>query len=279
MNILCSPVQWLAAVCLLTLGLNNAAQAAHLSSVACGNIDLAYYENGALYYRHTDGSYAGIDKDVVEEVERRSGCHFNTMLDSRVRIWNRLSNNTLAMSVSGIATPEREQYARFIPYFVTRNYVLLHKGVAATTQTMGGFLENPALKVGVVKSFRHGVVYDEWLDKLRAQNRVYEASDFESVMRLFAIGRVDAVLALPTGWQALLKRENLVGKVAVKDWAPSERVVASLVVSRELVSPEIYALLEKTLQAMRDDGSLEEIFKRHISADLAKAMRYEDKKP
>jgi ABC-type amino acid transport substrate-binding protein len=59
------------------LGLLLATQAvgaADLPRSGCGTIPLAYYENGALYYRNADGRYAGIDKDVVEEVARRTGC-------------------------------------------------------------------------------------------------------------------------------------------------------------------------------------------------------------
>jgi polar amino acid transport system substrate-binding protein len=260
---------------LLNLALSS--QAAELHASGCGTIQLAYYENGALYYRNQDGSYSGIDKDVVEEVARRSGCHFNTVLESRIRIWTQLSNGTLAMSVSGIATPEREKTSRFIPYFATRNYALLHRNAPASALTMESFLADDKLQLGIVKSFRHGTSYDEWINKLRARNRVYEAPDFESLMRLFAIHRVDAVLALPTGWQQLLKRENLVGKVQIKDWAPHDRVVASLVVSRTLVDQEKFTLIEKTIHSMREDGTLEQIFKRHLGAELAKELRYSDK--
>ncbi|MFZ6749282.1 substrate-binding periplasmic protein [Undibacterium sp. Ren11W] len=252
-------------------------RAADLSRAACGTIPLAYYENGALYYRNADGSYAGIDKDVVEEVARRTGCHFNTVLESRIRIWTQLNNGTLAMSVSGIATPEREKAARFIPYFATRNYALLHKDAPLSAQTMEGFLADPKLQIAIVKSFRHGDLYDEWISKLRAQNRVHEGPDFESVMRLFAIRRVDAVLALPTGWQPLLKRENLLGKVQIKDWSPHDRVVASLILSRTLVDQDQYQLIEKAIISMREDGSLEQIFKRHVGPEIARELRYSEK--
>ena len=130
---------------LLNLALSS--QAAELHASGCGTIQLAYYENGALYYRNQDGSYSGIDKDVVEEVARRSGCHFNTVLESRIRIWTQLSNGTLAMSVSGIATPEREKTSRFIPYFATRNYALLHRNAPASALTTG---IRPLLLLGVL---------------------------------------------------------------------------------------------------------------------------------
>jgi polar amino acid transport system substrate-binding protein len=240
---------------------------------------LAYYELGALFYRTDDGSYAGIDKDVIEELEHRTSCHFKTSIESRVRIWSQLSNGTLDMSVSGISTPEREKFVRFIPYFATRNYVLMKKDTPSAAQTMDGFLANPTLLVAVVKSFRHGPVYDEWLDKLHSQKRVHEAADFETVMRLFAVNRVNAVLALPTSFQPFLQQNRLVDTTLIKDWSPADRVVHGLIVSRTRVSQTQFDILETGLRSMRVDGSLDKIFKRHIGDSLAKEIRYIEYKP
>jgi polar amino acid transport system substrate-binding protein len=252
--------------------------AATVPEPPCGTMTLAYYELGALFYRTDDGEYSGIDKDVVEELERRTSCRFKTSVESRVRIWSQLSGNTLDMSVSGISTPEREKFARFIPYFSTRNYVLMNKDTPLSAQTMEGFLANPALQVAVVKSFRHGPVYDEWLDKLRAQKRVHEAADFETVMRLFSVNRVNAVLALPTSFQLFLQQHKLLDTTLIKDWSPTDRVVHSLIVSRVRVNQNSVDILEKGMRSMREDGSLDKIFKRHIGDSLAKEIRYTERK-
>jgi polar amino acid transport system substrate-binding protein len=253
--------------------------ASSVVSPPCGNISLAYYEFGALFYRTPDGTYAGIDKDVVDELERRSTCHFKTSIESRVRIWSQLSNNTLDMSVSGIATPEREQFARFIPYFTTRNYVLMHKDMPAAAQSMQGFLANPALLVAVVKSFKHGPVYDAWLDKLRAQKRLHEAADFATVMHLFSINRVHAVLALPTSLHPMLQHTRLVDSTLTLDWSPSDRIMHNLILSKARLSQTQFEILEKTMHSMREDGSLERIFRRHLGDKLAKEISYIDHHP
>ena len=268
-------------LCLMVLFLSSLAQISSQAAIApepCGSMTLAYYELGALFYRTDDGTYAGIDKDVVEELERRTGCHFKTSIESRVRIWSQLSSNSLDMSVSGISTPEREKFARFIPYFATRNYVLMNKDTPISAQTMEGFLANPTLTVAVVKSFRHGPIYDEWLDKLRAQKRVQEAADFETVMRLFSINRVNAVLALPTSFQLFLQQNKLVDTTLIKDWSPADRVVHSLIISRSRVSQTQFDILEKAMRSMRDDGSLDKIFKRHVGDSLAAEIRYVERK-
>ncbi|MFZ6875804.1 substrate-binding periplasmic protein [Undibacterium sp. Di27W] len=263
------------ALILFMLGLSCMPASAADASSGCGTIQVAYYELGALYYHNADGSYAGIDKDVVEEVSRRSGCQFDTVLESRVRIWVQLKNNSLDMSVSGIPTPEREKFAEFIPYFATRNYVLLHRDMPAQGLSMAGFLADANLKVGVIKSFKHGPQFDEWLEKLWAQKRVYEASDLDSLLRLFFARRVDAIMALPTVWEPLLKKEDISKQVQLLDWTPQDSLVHGLIVSKERVSKTRRDLLKKAIYSMADDGTLEQIFARHIGSKLARELRYE----
>lgn len=245
------------------------------TDTACGTIHVAYYELGALYYKNTEGSYAGIDKDVIEEVARRSGCHFETRLESRVRIWTQLKENSLDMSVSGIPTPEREQFAEFVPYFATRNYVLLHIDVPVQAYNMDGFLADPNLKVGVVRSFHHGAQTDEWIDKLRAQKRVYEAADFDTLMHLLMIRRIDAIFALPIVWAPLLKNDLVARQVIILDWLPHDTIVHGLIVSKMRISKARLELMRKAISSMADDGSLEQIFTRHIGAKLAREIRYD----
>ena len=44
---------------------------------ACGPYDIAFYELGSLYYQNASKQYVGIDKDLIEEIGRRSGCPFH----------------------------------------------------------------------------------------------------------------------------------------------------------------------------------------------------------
>ncbi|MEJ6004810.1 transporter substrate-binding domain-containing protein [Paucibacter sp. AS339] len=243
---------------------------------ACGHYTLAYYELGALYYRDSDGRFAGIDKDVAEELSRRSGCQFKTVLESRVRIWDQLSRQVLDLSVSGIATPEREKFADFIPYFQTRNYALLRQELSESLATPEAFLADGRRLVGVVKSFKHGAFYDAWLQRLREQQRVVELADFETAVRMFKLGRVDALLALPTSLARLLQQASLQHQIKVMDWAPQDRIVHALIVSRQRVSETDRERLRVTIQAMQADGSLENIFTRHVGERLAREMRLSD---
>jgi polar amino acid transport system substrate-binding protein len=239
----------------------------------CGDYTLAFYELGALYYRNAAGEHVGIDKDVVDELSRRSGCKFRTVVESRVRIWDQMAKQKLDLSVSGIATPERLQFAEFLPYFQTRNYVLMRRELALTLSTPEAFLAAPRRRVAVVKSFKHGAVLDAWLTSLRQQHRVEELPDFESVLRVFKSGRVDALLALPTSLTRMHGTDTSLEQASVLDWAPKERIVHALIVSRERVSAVDRETLRASLLSMQKDGTLEAIFKNHVDGTLAQAMR------
>jgi polar amino acid transport system substrate-binding protein len=244
--------------------------AAALAQAACGDISVAYYDHGALYSRDSGGQWQGIDKDVVEELGRRSGCNFKGAVESRVRIWTAMQNGQLDMTVSGIPTPEREKFAHFIPYLSTRNYVLLQKDVAV--RSMDEFLANPDLRIAVVRSFLHGEPYDAWLDKLRAQGRVYVASDFTGIIRQLRNGRVQAVLALPTSWVPILRREGMTGDVKIMDWAQDQSVIGALVLSRARMAPALVEELRRHMKDMQADGTLRTIYARHLGPELAPAL-------
>lgn len=241
-------------------------------SAACHRYTLAFYELGVLYYRSADGRLQGIDKDIVDELARRSGCQFNTVLESRVRIWDQLSRHALDLSVSGIATAQREEFAEFAPYFQTRNYALLRRTLLPALATPEAFVKQSQSQVAAVKSFKHGALYDAWLAELRAQNRVVDVADFDHGVRLFRAGRVDALIALPTSWALLLHEPGLAQQFQVMDWAPQDQLVHGLIMSRQRVSAEDRERMRQALNAMISDGTVKSIFSRHVGANLAAGM-------
>lgn len=252
----------LAATLACTAGAGNAA--------SCGPLTVAMYEHGALYYRQGE-QWAGIDKDIVDELARRTGCELRMTRDSRIRIWTMLKEGTLDMTMSGIPTPERETFARFTPYLQARNMLLLRNESARSAATLEQIAAQPELKVAVIKGFKHGAGYDAWLERLRKQGRVYEAPDYTTLVRLFQHGRVQAILQLSSNIDTLQRDAALAGRFRVLDLVPRENVIGALVISRLVAEPHA-GKLEQALRAMREDGTLKAIMERHVSHERAQAM-------
>ena len=238
---------------------------------ACGPYQVAYYEFGALYYWAEQGE-TGIDKDMIDELGRRTGCRFIGSVDSRVRIWTRLEAGVLDMTVSGIPTADREKFATFIPYLHTRNYVLLQPELLAQHQTLEAFLNDSKLVFGVVKSFRHGKFYDDLIESLRKQGRVIETADYPSLLRIFLARRVSAILGLPTSLGPVLA-SGKISTAQLMDWSQADDVTGALVLSRQRVSVKDAELMRAAMQGMRDDGTLERIYRRHLPAEIVRLIR------
>lgn len=235
----------------------------------CGPYRVAFYEFGSVYYRTASGNFAGIDKDVVDEVARRTGCRLEEYLDSRARTWTHLADGSLDMTVSGVQNEERERLAYFATYLKTRNYLLTVSKESQHVQSLRAFTDNPSLRLAIVKLFRHGEPFDNWIEDLKRLNRVDEYADPDTVAKVVSVGRADAFLSQPLVWTPLLEKHHLQNRVRVLDVAPNKNVRAGLVLSRKRIAPEHAKLMQVSVESMREDGTLLKILQRHIGADLA----------
>jgi polar amino acid transport system substrate-binding protein len=253
--------------CLLLLLLPTAA-------LACGPYRLAFYEYASLYHRDADGQYRGIDKDLVEELARRSGCRFETALESRARTWALLASGGLDITVSALSAPERERLVELVPYLQSRRVVLLQN--RAVPATADAFLADATRRLLMVRASRDGPQMEALLSQLRERGRIVEAPDQPSALRAFKAGRADALLIGVTSLALTRRQDPDFNDYDSAVWAPAERVVGALALSRERVSEADRALLRSTLLAMRRDGSLDAIIRRHLGDKLAQAIRLPD---
>ncbi|MDZ7938938.1 MAG: transporter substrate-binding domain-containing protein [Rhodoferax sp.] len=238
----------------------------------CGPYSVAFYDYGSLYYQRGDGLYQGVDKDVIDEVARRTGCKFKTFLESRVRTWTHLAQGTLDMTVSGIKTAERERFASFVPYLKSRNLLLVRNDVNPPVESMADFMQNGKLRLAVVKSFQHGAGIDQFADKLRAQGRVDEYGDAQLVARIVSLGRADAFISEPVAWGPLIERNDLERKLVYLESGAHESYIAGLVLSKARVRPGDVQKMKAAIDAMRSDGTLLGIYRKHVSPDVAASV-------
>lgn len=254
---------------LLALALHSVSHA----QAVCGPYTVALYELGVLFYRDAQGQGQGIDRELTEALSERSGCQLETIVESRVRIWDQLARGQLDISVSGIATPEREQFAEFMPYLRTRNQALIARSLVRQLPSMQAFKADASKRVVVVKGFRYGRQFDAWLDELRAQQRVVEATSFDAAMRMLRAGRAELILTEPINLRPELG--PWLKEMVLLDWAPSDDVIANLIVSRSRVSDADRQRLRQALASLVHDGSVDRIVRRHVGDAMAETMRLE----
>lgn len=227
-------------------------------------IQFAHHNFGHFYADHS-----GIDADLVAEMAKRSGCSLSETLKPRSRIWRELEEGALEMAGNGIETAERNQFAAFIPYMAVRAK-LLYLGNDAAPATVEELLQQP-VRVGIVRSFKHGEPYDTALEQLRQQGKVVEARDMQQLFEWLQKGRINVAITHPVVYQRYLSMLQL-DKLQIVDLATQQPTLKiGIVLSRKRFSPEQIDGWRKLLQSMRDDGTLRNIYAQHIGADNADA--------
>ncbi|KQV47272.1 hypothetical protein ASC95_24130 [Pelomonas sp. Root1217] len=251
---------WIAAVCLVAANVPALAQ-----PTVCGPYRVALYEYGSLAFRREGQGTGGIDVDIVDEVGRRTGCKFETFVDARVRTWADLAHGALDMTVSAIETDERNGFARFVIYMSGRNRLLVREGLPRPVTTLEAFAERSELRLAIVKGFRHGPQWDDWIAQLRQQGRVDEYADAGMAARLVALGRDAAFLSEPVVWGRILADSKLKGRVTVIDAFPDDNYAAGFAISRTRVRENDARKIQNAVAAMRADGTLYKIFSAYLT--------------
>lgn len=273
MNLFHSPVWRMAAGIALFL----AASASLAGSLECGArpIRLGFFENGAFYFENPAHQPQGIDKDIIDELAKRSGCKFDSLLMARARIWADLASGDIDMSVSGIANPERERFAWFANYMVLKNYALVN-GTASMVRSAKDFLDQPSLQFGVVRGYKHGEEQDLWLSQLRQQGRVQESPDIDAIYKKLKENRVDAIFSPPPVYRKKIQDLGLQTTVSVQDWTPREKgIPLGLILAKSRFGESEAAKWRALIDDMRKDGSLKRIYERYLPpAESAKLLEF-----
>ncbi|MDM4768387.1 transporter substrate-binding domain-containing protein [Pelomonas sp. SE-A7] len=230
----------------------------------CGRFRMAYYEYSGLYYRGEDGAYKGIDKELVEEIARRTGCQFDTVTESRIRIWALMEQGLLDMTASAIPTPDREKAFEMLPYLRSHQYALLHPRVAPVPATAAEFIADRRLHLLVVRGYRFVPSLEAWVAALRSQRRVVEAPDQPAAIRAFRAGRADAMLIGGNTLAHARLREPDLNRYPALSYAPDEPSIATLALSRERIPAADRDRIRAAVVEMQRDGSLAAIVQRHL---------------
>lgn len=244
-----------------------------LAAQACGPYTAALYPYARFYYEDPRTGPAGIDKDMFEELARRSGCQLRTVVESRVRIWDQMRRGRVQLTLSALVSPERSQIAELVPYAQGRYQVLMRRELAARVSSIAAFEANPRLKLLDVRGYVHGPTIDAWVQRMRNQGRLVETGDFKTAARMLRAGRADALLALPSSWGIAMAAFDDPDELVAVDVTPNERHAVALALLRSMPEADRQRL-RSALQAMLTDGNVHEILRRHLGDKGARAAAY-----
>lgn len=213
----------------------------------------------------------GLDLDMLQELERRSGCELRSVVESRLRIWDQMRRGVLQLTLSSVITPERREVAEIHPYLQARFQVVLQGPAAQGVASIADFDARPGLRLLGVRGYAYGPTFGAWAQRLREQGRLVESGDFNGAVRMFRAGRADALIAAPSALGDIQAAFKGGPPLRVLDPAPHEKLLVGMALS--LAMPEAdRARLRQALASMRQDGTLQALVTRHFGDPGARAM-------
>lgn len=226
---------------------------------------LALHDHGLLYSADTD---TGIDKDVADELVRRSGCKVTVSLMPRARIWQLIESGALDFSLSGIANAERDKFAAFAWYFSNKYYLLVRRD--SGVRNLADFWRNDSLQLGVIRSFRYSETANRLVDRLQAAGRLTQAGGLAPLYQTLMLDRVQGMIIEPFDYPTLEERKirDITAIIEFND----PPVPHGLIMSRKALPPEEQEKWRLLVNGMRGDGTLRRIFEKYFKPELAAAL-------
>jgi polar amino acid transport system substrate-binding protein len=228
-------------------------------------LSLALHEHGLLYSAQTG---EGIDKDLADELARRSGCKLSISVMPRARIWQLIESGALDFSLSGITNEARDRFAAFAWYESNKYYLLVRKD--AGVKTLAEFERNPSLMLGVIRSFRYNPNANRFVDALDEAHRVSFATSLEPLYQVLLDKRVHAMIIEPFDYPTIEHGAIRAQTTIVEFDDPA--VLHGLIMSKKSLPPAQQQAWRALVDEMRADGTVQRIFEKYFSPELARTL-------
>ena len=228
-------------------------------------LSLGLHEHGLLYTGQTG---EGIDKDIADEMVRRSGCHLTLTVLPRARIWQLIESGALDFTLSGITNAQRDKFAAFAWYVSNKYYLLVRRD--ADARSVGEFRRKRGLRLGLIRSFRYGEQANAFVDAVEAEERITYAGSLEPLYTILLEDGIQAMIIEPFDFPVIAGAQ-LKAQTAILEFGDAP-VPHGLVMSRKSLPPAQLAAWRDVIQSMRADGTIRRIFEKYFPADLARQM-------
>jgi polar amino acid transport system substrate-binding protein len=226
---------------------------------------LGLHEHGLLYEAQTG---EGIDKDIADELARRSGCRIVQTVLPRARIWQLIETGALDFSLSAITNPERDRFAAFAWYDSNRYYLLVRKD--ADVRSPDDLARRDGVRLGAIRAFRYGTRANALVDRLDADGRVDWSTSLDPLFATLLANHIQAMVIEPFDYPVVADT-RLQAQTAILAF-DDPPIPHGLVMSRHSIPPEQQAAWRALVDEMRADGTIRRIFEKYFPPDLARTM-------
>lgn len=223
---------------------------------------------GYSSYRE-NGRIVGIAVDVINEMAKRSGCKFEFHWYPRQRLFVELQSGHIDMAMGAFRTPERDAYARHLPYAYLQYDLILREAPARSYASLSEFVERGAGRLNVTR----GLVYDSPIETqlalLANAGRLEVVNDFETVFGKLEMGRADGTIATAAIYGKYLKDGKLKNSVVIPIAEATPRVTG-IYVSRNTVPTRTRQFYASVLKGMVAEQLVLGFYTRYIDEATVK---------
>ena len=228
-------------------------------------VRISFYEAGLLYF---DGK--GVDREVADELQRRTGCAIVSSAPPRARAYAWLESGETDIVMAALNNPKRDGYALFIPYMQQRFATVMRRDVPAEKTGLAAFSADNSLRFGVVRGVTYGGRHDDWFAKMDAEHRLERGATLPTVFRMLKSKRFSAMFAIPLQYEKELADIGMRDQVRIVDWFPQEPAPARcLAMSRKNFTPQQVKGWAEVVQGMKNDGTIKRILAKYLPPDEA----------
>lgn len=232
-------------------------------------IVVAYEQEPPLVYSDND-KLTGLDKELVDFIAMKAGCKVEYTMTPWARTLEMIKEGTITLSTNANDTPERKEYANFIPYRNdTPNRLFVKKETLDTIQasSLKDFLDKSKLNVGIMV----GYSYDDEIEALMKDPKY--SSKFEKVADLslnvskLVNDRIEGFIMAQLLGNYFVKKNGLESKIGRYgfDFGYDSTLKTNLIISKR-ADPDnkITNLLAKTVKEVENTEEYKNILKKYF---------------
>jgi polar amino acid transport system substrate-binding protein len=219
-------------------------------------------------YQADDGSFTGLDLDVISRVLSRLGCQYEFIERPWKRLLMELETGDLHLTGGASFTSEREMWGVFsVPYRDERVELLVRKGVLGrfgSVDSLHTFLEN-GFSLGHTRDYFYGDEFEQVSRLPEFYHLVQPGGDDLANLHKLEHQRMDGFLTDPYSAAAAIRTHGL--DLQVTPLLTVFRSDIHVLFSRRSVDPQLIAAFNLQLRAMLDSGELQQLINRYLNEE------------
>lgn len=219
-------------------------------------------------------SIGGIYPDLLRGLSDKEGCTFAMSDVPRARLEVLFESGRADLLIPASKTPKRDAVGTFVALVHNRAALLSFQAKRPTIKTVRELLDQPGLKVALVRGFDYGTVYQELVAALGKQGRVILEADAVSVARLLKAGTADVTIMASTILAGAVQGDervrDMLDKLRVEPLEELPWGDSGVYVSNTALNPQDKAALLDALERAARSGEVWKGFQRYYSPAILK---------